>query len=236
MSELNPIKLPEVSCILPFYNESRHVVQVLEELVKLPCLRQIICVDDGSTDDSVAKIIEHFPHLPQLQLIKLDKNVGKTDAVKTGLAQAKFETILLFDADLEHLRAEEVQASYQFFIDHQLDMLILGRTCPNPILRASRVEIVISGDRWLKKTDLETIFASFTFKRFALEAVINYYMQHQHKKLGWYQTTAQNTFKHRKYGFIEGLILSVKEAIEIFANNYNLFWQLISFRPPQIKN
>ncbi len=186
-TKLPTTQLPSATCIFPFFNESLHIEEVLSELVKIPFLKQIICVDDCSTDDSIAKISALLlPSFPQLELIQLPKN--------------------------------------------------LGRMCPNPFVRASRVEMVISGERWLKKAELNRIFSTFNFKRFAIEAAINYYMIQEHKKCGWYQTSAENTFKYHKYGWISGYILLYHEFLNIFFSKYDLLGQLINFRPPQFRD
>jgi hypothetical protein len=115
-----------------------------------------------------------------------------------------------------------------------MDMLILGRTCPNPILRATRGDIIVSGERWIKKEDLSTVFRTLHFDKFALEVAINYYMVKQKKHIFWFQTSAENTFKTAKYGFWDGWISTFAEIGTLFTSRFSIMNQVVNFKPKQI--
>ena len=99
-----PPKLRKLSVIVPVYNERTTLVEVLRRMraVELPdgIDREIIVVDDGSTDgtrevlrqlgDSTVRVILH------------DGNRGKGAAVRTGIGVANGDYILIQDADLEY--------------------------------------------------------------------------------------------------------------------------------------
>ncbi len=223
--------LPPATCIVPIFNEEKSLESVLSTLIELPFLQQIICVDDCSSDHSAELISTKFP---KITLIQLSQNVGKSAAVKVGLDQAEFENILLFDADLKKLKLAELTASYQLFLEHKMDMLILGRHCRNPIFKLNRGYIVISGERWVKKTELKKIFAQLEFQRFVLELAINYYHVTNHKRYFWVQTSCENTNKHDKYGLINGAKSAIVELIDICVNKYDLTGQFWNFKPNQV--
>jgi glycosyltransferase involved in cell wall biosynthesis len=102
--DLTPAKLRKLSVIVPVFNERNTVVEVLRRMriVDLPdgIEREIIVVDDGSSDgtrdvlrqlgDSTVRVMVH------------DGNRGKGAAVRTGLAVATGDYILIQDADLEY--------------------------------------------------------------------------------------------------------------------------------------
>lgn len=93
----------KLSIIIPVFNEEKTVRTVLKRVseVKLNNVtKEIIVVDDGSTDKSAA-IIEKFK-FPHFKFIKHKKNQGKGAAVRTGIKNARGEYILIQDADFEY--------------------------------------------------------------------------------------------------------------------------------------
>src|SRR4051812_13633595 len=94
------------SCILPFFNEAERILPVLSVLTAVKNLSEIVCVDDGSTDNASDNIKEKFPNIV---IVKNDKNMGKSDAVARGLKSVTSEYVLLMDADLYNLQTEELE-------------------------------------------------------------------------------------------------------------------------------
>lgn len=93
----------KLSIIIPVYNEEKTVSTVLKRVtdVKLKNVtKEIIVVDDGSTDKSAA-IIAKFKS-PIIKFIQHKKNQGKGAAVRTGIKNAKGNYILIQDADFEY--------------------------------------------------------------------------------------------------------------------------------------
>lgn len=93
---MNKINL---SVIVPVYNESRTVKELLEKLVKVSEVREIVVVDDGSTDNT-AKQIKKVKSTKIRYFFK--KNEGKGSAVCLGLKKVKGNYCLIQDADLEY--------------------------------------------------------------------------------------------------------------------------------------
>ena len=93
----------EASVMLPTYNRADcldRVLQSLEQQTASSSAYEVIVIDDGSSDDSVA-LLESRPDL-YAKLIKLTQNRGKGGAVKEGLKAATGDYILFQDADLEY--------------------------------------------------------------------------------------------------------------------------------------
>jgi len=226
------MKSSGVTCIIPLYNESLNVTHVLSRIVKLPFITQLICVDDGSTDDSALKISTHFP---QVELVRLPQNMGKSYAVKSGLAYAKYDTIMLIDADMQNIVVSEIKTAFKLYDSHQADMLILGWKSDNAFFRAMRGDIIISGGRFLKKRDLEKVFEIFKFQRYALEVAINRYMIGHKKTTCWFQTSAHNTFQTEKYGFIRGWKSAFEEGYSVMSSSqFGIVDQFFNFRPKKL--
>ncbi len=88
-----------LSVIMPVYNEEDTVNQVLQKLVKQPLVKEVIVVNDGSTDKSEKQIKKI-----KSQKIKYFKkeNGGKGSAIRFGLEKATKDYVLIQDADLEY--------------------------------------------------------------------------------------------------------------------------------------
>ena len=100
-----------LSIIIPVYNERATVMELLRQVARQPVdlRKELIIVDDCSTDGT-REFLQHTDLQSELgnyggNLVKLalhDKNLGKGAGVRTGLAQATGEIVLIQDADLEY--------------------------------------------------------------------------------------------------------------------------------------
>ena len=103
-----------VSIITPFFNEERTLARLLERVVAaaLPegMNRELILVDDGSTDASSATAADFARQRPDAaHLIRMPHHRGKGAAMRSGLAAASGDIILVQDADLEWDPADYVR-------------------------------------------------------------------------------------------------------------------------------
>jgi len=92
-----------LSIIVPVYNEARTVTAVIERLltIDLPVPREIVVVNDGSTDGT-RQVLDQVPPQPGiLHIVHALKNAGKGSAIRTGFAQARGTVFAIQDADLE---------------------------------------------------------------------------------------------------------------------------------------
>ncbi len=99
--------MARVSIIIPVYNESATVVQLLTQVraQRLDGIEfEVIVIDDGSRDNTVS-LLEANPQLYD-QLVKQEKNGGKGAAVIAGLRRASGDYILFQDGDLEYSPSE----------------------------------------------------------------------------------------------------------------------------------
>jgi glycosyltransferase involved in cell wall biosynthesis len=93
-----------VSVIIPIYNEQGSLEKLIKKIIDCvgEKLIEIICVDDGSSDDTpfvLAKLHTDFPLL--VKIITLRKNSGKSIALNAGFDQAKGDILVMIDADLQ---------------------------------------------------------------------------------------------------------------------------------------
>ncbi len=101
--ELRPRKeYATLSVIVPVFNERSTVAEILRRMraVELPLVLQIIVVDDGSSDgsDKVLGALEDST----VRVITHHRNQGKGAAIRTGMAAATGDLLLIQDADLEY--------------------------------------------------------------------------------------------------------------------------------------
>jgi dolichol-phosphate mannosyltransferase len=90
-----------VSVIVPVYNEIAHVDELLRAIHASPVKKEIIIVDDGSTDGTREKL-QAMPLANDVTVIFHEKNCGKGAAIRTALQYARGEYILIQDSDLEY--------------------------------------------------------------------------------------------------------------------------------------
>ena len=92
-----------VSVIVPVYNEVVHVDELLHAIHASPVKKEIIIVDDGSTDGTREKLQAMPPaHSNDVTVVFHEKNCGKGAAIRTALQYARGEYILIQDSDLEY--------------------------------------------------------------------------------------------------------------------------------------
>lgn len=90
-----------LSVIIPIYNEQPYLSELLRRVRAAPYEKQIICVDDGSSDGT-REILGEEELKGDLTVVYHDRNRGKGVAVQTGLARIDGDVVLIQDADLEY--------------------------------------------------------------------------------------------------------------------------------------
>jgi dolichol-phosphate mannosyltransferase len=90
-----------VSVIVPVYNEVAHVDELLQAIHASPVKKEIIIVDDGSTDGTREKL-RSMPLANDVTVVFHERNCGKGAAIRTALAYARGEYVLIQDSDLEY--------------------------------------------------------------------------------------------------------------------------------------
>jgi len=87
-----------LSVVIPVYNEETSVAELVERVKAVPVDKEIIIVDDHSNDGTLGVL----SRIPDIRVISHPANRGKGAAVRTGLAQAKGDVVVIQDADLEY--------------------------------------------------------------------------------------------------------------------------------------
>lgn len=100
----------KISVVVPAYNEAESVGPLCDRLVAvLPELGldwEVVFVDDGSSDGTLAQLEERLQNDDHLHAVQLRRNFGKSQALSAGFAQATGDVIVTMDADLQDDPAE----------------------------------------------------------------------------------------------------------------------------------
>lgn len=135
----------KLSVIIPAYNEEYRIVETLENvhltLSNQPFDYEIIVVNDGSTDNTVAIVEELKRYIPKLSILSSDVNKGKGWAIKHGMFCATGDACLFMDAD-NSTKVEEVLKMFPY-LEQGFDVVIGSRyikgsdiVIKQPILRS----------------------------------------------------------------------------------------------------
>lgn len=117
---------PLLSVIVPCYNERATVAEILRRVREVPVSKEIIVVDDHSSDGSREIVAALAAEWPELRHIMQPANQGKGAAIRMGIAAARGEIVLIQDADLEY-DPEQYPRLIQPILDGDADVVYGSR-------------------------------------------------------------------------------------------------------------
>ena len=91
----------KLSVVIPVYNEERTIQQVLTRVAALPVSKEIVIVDDASTDGT-RQILSQFECAADVHVIFKPQNEGKGAALRTAFRRVTGQVVIVQDADLEY--------------------------------------------------------------------------------------------------------------------------------------
>jgi dolichol-phosphate mannosyltransferase len=91
----------KLSVIIPCFNEGAHIARVLDTVRAVDVPKEIIVVDDGSTDDTV-RVLKEYPNDGSIKIHLCEHNRGKGAAIRAGLDYVTGDIVIIQDADLEY--------------------------------------------------------------------------------------------------------------------------------------
>ena len=101
-----PPSSPELSVIVPFFNEEDSIAKlhtaVVDAVAPLGIDFEMVFVDDGSTDRTVEIATEIARSDPRVRLVKFRRNYGQTPAMAAGIEYARGKVLLTMDGDLQN--------------------------------------------------------------------------------------------------------------------------------------
>jgi len=90
-----------LSVIVPVYNERETLAECLERVSRVPVVKEIIVVDDGSSDGT-REVLRQYEQRPGFVVRYHERNFGKGHAIRTGLREVNGDVVVIQDADLEY--------------------------------------------------------------------------------------------------------------------------------------
>lgn len=156
----------KLSVVIPVYNEQSTISEVIEKVRQVPVDKEIIVVDDGSTDGTGDKLNIHVGD-PIITVHKSMVNFGKGAAVRIGFEYAQGDAVIIQDADLE-LDPNEYPQLLEPIIKGEADVvygsrfLNLKRKVKLINLLANRFLVFLTNILYgAKLTDMETAYKVF---------------------------------------------------------------------------
>jgi glycosyltransferase involved in cell wall biosynthesis len=117
---------PLLSVVIPCYNERATVAELLRRVRAVPVEKEIIVIDDCSTDGSRDVVAALAQEWPEIRHIRQPVNQGKGAAIRRGIAEARGEIVLIQDADLEY-DPDEYPKLIQPIVDGYADVVFGSR-------------------------------------------------------------------------------------------------------------
>jgi hyaluronan synthase len=143
---------PRIAVVMPAFNEQDAIARSLRSLLAADYpadMLQIVAVDDGSTDDTLAQITEVARHSDgRVRVIAFAGNQGKRAAMAAGIRATDAEIVAFVDSD-STLRGDALRAIVQPFADRQV-----GAVC-------GQAEVLNARDNWLTKMQAVRYCVSF---------------------------------------------------------------------------
>lgn len=105
-----------VTLVIPALNEEKSIAKVIKKAKEVPEITEIIVIDDGSKDQT-SKIAKSLG----VEVVSHHKNLGKGEAIRTGIAHARGDIIVFLDADLKNIEIKKIRALILPIIKNKAD-------------------------------------------------------------------------------------------------------------------
>ncbi|QJD80202.1 glycosyltransferase family 2 protein [Spirosoma rhododendri] len=128
-----------LSVLIPAYNEIKSIDAIIEKIQAVPLEKEIIIVDDGSTDGTRERLAT-YNAVPNVRVIHHTHNQGKGAAIRTAIQHIQGDIAIIQDADLEYEPQDYVKL---------IEPIVAGR------------EKVIYGSRFLKPENRHSYFSFY---------------------------------------------------------------------------
>jgi dolichol-phosphate mannosyltransferase len=173
------IKLATISVVIPLFNEEALVENLVSRTV--PVLEgitpdfEIIFVDDGSKDGTLARLKEARKNEPRIKILELSKNFGHQAAFTAGLTFAKGEYTVMMDGDLQD-PPELIPVMHRMLVSDEYDVIFGKRTNKANLNRRNLLTISFHKTfrRFSDLPDIDNVGNFSAMNRDALKALLQF--------------------------------------------------------------
>ncbi len=216
--------MKSISIIICACNEEQTIAEVIKACCEYNPMTDVLVVDDGSTDQTVA-VLKELKKSYRFRLELLPENKGKSWAMVHGVEHCDSEVILFFDADLSNITRQHFTSLLEPMRQGRADM-VLGQ--PRETMIDYRINPFksLTGERAMFRKDLLPILEDIREIRFGVETYINLYFQAEGKRIQYVLLEGlshPNTFE--KVSAVKSTKKYINEGKEIartYMNNYEL--------------
>ncbi|GAB4035119.1 glycosyltransferase family 2 protein [Spirosoma gilvum] len=131
-----------LSVLIPAYNEFKNIDTLIEKVQAVPLTKEIIIVDDGSTDGTRDRL-NTYRSVPNMKIVFHEHNQGKGAAIRTAIQHMTGDIAIVQDADLEY-EPQDYMALVQPIIDGK-EQVVYGSRFLKPENRHSYMSFYIGG-------------------------------------------------------------------------------------------
>lgn len=157
----------KLSIVIPVFNEEKTIYEILARVAAVPLPKEIIVVDDCSTDQT-AELLGALTNVAELKVVTKGQNAGKGAALRTGFEQATGDVVLVQDADLEY-DPRDIPALVKPIIQNNADAVFGSRFLWNRpqdqsfVHRLGNWALTTASNLFtgLKVTDMEVCYKAF---------------------------------------------------------------------------
>jgi polyisoprenyl-phosphate glycosyltransferase len=134
---------PYVTIVLPCYNEEGHVVAEIERISAAMDSSgysyELMCVNDASTDGTLAKLYEAAPRFPLMEVVNFHRNSGSGTVRRIGTQRARGEIVVWTDADMSYPNERIPELVQILEKDPTIDQVVGARTSEQGTYKLLRV-------------------------------------------------------------------------------------------------
>ena len=134
---------PYVTIVLPCYNEEGHVIAEIERISAAMEASgyeyELMCVNDASTDDTLAKLYEAAPRFPKMEIVNFHRNSGSGTVRRIGTQRAKGDIVVWTDADMTYPNERIPELVQILEKDPTIDQVVGARTSEQGTYKLLRV-------------------------------------------------------------------------------------------------
>ncbi|MGH8203523.1 MAG: glycosyltransferase family 2 protein [Steroidobacteraceae bacterium] len=208
-----------VSAIIPAHNEALTIQSVIEPLLGHPSIDEVIVVDDGSTDATLAVARE-----AGATVISMPENGGKAAAMSRGVAAATNDIVFFSDADIVGLTPEIISRIVTPVTSGAYDMFvgIRGRKTywANRLLHFTPI---LGGERALRKELWDHVPRTYK-KNFQIEIALNFFAKLNGHRMGFTVVPGlSQVIKEKKRGLWPGLWQRLSMIADILLVSWRIY-------------